>query len=180
MRRILYQSIIACVICMLLSPVASASASFIKPEQQADQSKSYEAGMLEYVKTYTPDQVSRWQEELTEHDQLRSKLREIKKSKAFKKQHQEMRQELQEKLDSGEITQEQAKKLLKEKHQAYAQKHKQWKEEGKKLRSQLEKAIEQGNKDEITSTLDAMLERLTKVNDKLAERIGSIEAPSES
>jgi len=159
---------------VLTAPETNAHASFIKPQKKDDCRGEYEAKMLEYVKTYAPDQMSRWEEQFARRDRLRRQLLEMKKSGAFSKLYEKKREELQKKIESGEMTREEADQNIRDKQREFIQKHMQWKEEGKKLREQLDKAVEQKDEKTIAETLNTMLDRLTKANDRLEERIESM------
>ena len=111
MKRWLQMTTAALLILMLAPPAAAAEASFMKPEEQDGQAQEQEMRILELAEQYTPDQAAQWKEELAKRAELREQLHKYKNSKKYRKKQEEIKQELKQKLDSGEMTQEDLKKM---------------------------------------------------------------------
>lgn len=176
-RQLIRGFVAAVILISLWSPIA-AHASSSKSLTPSDMASAYEAQLLELAKRYTPEQAETWKAELEKREELRNKVREWKKSRAYQERHEAMKEELRKKIESGQMTEDEAKQFMKEKHKKFTEKHKQWKEEGKQLREQLDKAIKQEDQQAIKDGLNAMLERLTKGNEMLAKRLEQVESSS--
>ncbi len=146
----------------------------MKPEEQDGQAQEQEMRILELAEQYTPDQAAQWKEELAKRAELREQLHKYKNSKKYRKKQEEIKQELKQKLDSGEMTQEDLKKMIQQKKKEFAEKHRAWKEEGSKLQQQLEQALAEKNEQEIAAALNAMLKRLQQSNQRMTEKLQSL------
>jgi hypothetical protein len=130
---------------------------------------------------YTPGQEEEWDAVFTERKELMQQLKELKESKKeeMKAAFKEEMEKLRAKIESGELTEQEAKQqvkaAMKEKFQHAKEKHQEFHKNNKELMKQFNEAIAAEDEVKIADILPKMLEVFKGQNERLKEVIASME-----
>ncbi|MEB3102593.1 hypothetical protein [Ferviditalea candida] len=146
--------------------------------------------MLLLAEKYTPDQLNDWKVAFSEQKSIMDQIKTLKDAKKaeFQQNRQQMQQQMQDlkkKIDSGEITKEQAMEQMKQSRDAgkaglndSKASMKDQMQADKALHDQFNQAIQtlldSNNTDAVKTVLPKMLDHLKQQNQKLTEQLNQL------